>query len=304
MQYVYTEPARNQRTIYEILEQSLSETVLEEYAFSTSEQEGPNPFTSNRLRLYTLLREACADISMIAGYLRRKQRESSRDAELLRQSPIFRRLLRVVGKLEPENAKLVELKELVEDLSEQSHKLVIFSQFVPVVNLIQEELEGKGISTLVYHGQLSRDDRIVNLRNFTEQSDYKVLASTDAGQFGLNLQAADVVVNYDLPWNPARLLQRIARLHRIGQTNKVLAVNFVVKGTIEEHVRDVLERKRELFREVTVSDMTESEELSLDDLREIFGFDMVKLAAKIRERYGLRVENPTPSRAHQLARKP
>jgi hypothetical protein len=72
-----------------------------------------------------------------------------------------------------------------------------------------------------------------------------------------------------------------------------------VKGTIEEHVRDVLERKRELFREVTVSDMTDSEELSLDDLREIFGFDMVKLAAKIRDRYGLRVENPTPSRVHQ-----
>jgi SNF2 family DNA or RNA helicase len=303
MQYVYTEPARNQRTIYEILEQSLSETVLEEYAFSTSEQEGPNPFTSNRLRLYTLLREACADISMIAGYLRRKQREDTADAQLLRQSPIFKRLLRVVGKLEPENAKLVELKELVEDLSEQSHKLVIFSQFVPVVNLIQEELEGKGIQTLVYHGQLSRDDRIINLRNFTEQSEYKVLASTDAGQFGLNLQAADVVVNYDLPWNPARLLQRIARLHRIGQTNKVLAVNFVVKGTIEEHVRDVLERKRELFREVTVSDMTDSEELSLNDLREIFGVDMVKLAEKIRERYGLRVENPTPRKTREPYRK-
>ena len=296
MQYVYTEPARNQRTIYEILEQSLSETVLEEYAFSTSEQEGPNPFTSNRLRLYTLLREACADISMIAGYLRRKQREESRDARLLRESPIFRRLLRAVGKLEPENAKLVELRELVEDLSEQSHKLVIFSQFVPVVNLIQDELDGRGIPTLVYHGQLSRDDRIGNLRQFTEQAEYKVLASTDAGQFGLNLQAADVVVNYDLPWNPARLLQRIARLHRIGQTNKVLAVNFVVKGTIEEHVRDVLERKRELFREVTVSDMTDSEELSLEDLREIFGLDMVKLATKIRERYGLKVENAAAGR--------
>ena len=78
-----------------------------------------------------------------------------------------------------------------------------------------------------------------------------------------------MVVNYDLPWNPARLLQRIARLHRIGQTNKVLAVNFVVKGTIEEHVREVLERKRELFREVTVSDMTESEELTLDELKEV-----------------------------------
>jgi SNF2 family DNA or RNA helicase len=297
MQYVYTEPARNQRTIYEILEESLSETVLEEYAFSTSNQEGPNPFTSNRLRLYTLLREACADISMIAGYLRRKQREDSRDAQLLRQSPIFRRLLHTVEKLEPENAKLVELKELVDDLTEQSHKIVIFSQFIPVVNLIQEELDGKGIHTLVYHGQLSRDERIINLRRFTEQSDFSVLASTDAGQFGLNLQAADVVVNYDLPWNPARLLQRIARLHRIGQTNKVLAVNFVVKGTIEEHVRDVLERKRDLFRKVTVSDMTDSEELSLDELREIFGFDMVKLAEKIRERYGLRLEKPLPSGA-------
>ena len=296
MQYVYTEPARNQRTIYEILEQSLSETVLEEYAYSTSNQEGPNPFTSNRLRLYTLLREACADISMIAGYLRRKQREKSRDAQLLRQSPIFRRLLHTVDKLEPENAKLLELKELVDDLTEQSHKIVIFSQFIPVVNLIQQELEARGAPTLVYHGQLSRDERIMNLRRFTEQPDFRVLASTDAGQFGLNLQAADVVVNYDLPWNPARLLQRIARLHRIGQTNKVLAVNFVVKGTIEEHVRDVLERKRDLFKKVTVTDMTDSEELSLDELREIFGLDMVKLAAKIRERYGLTLENPTAKR--------
>ena len=92
---------------------------------------------------------------MIAGYLRRKQRENTRDAELLRESPIFKKLLRAVARLEPENAKLVELRELVEDLTEQSHKIVIFSQFVPVVNLIQEELEGRGIPTLVYHGQLS-----------------------------------------------------------------------------------------------------------------------------------------------------
>ena len=212
--------------------------------------------------------------------------------------------MHTVEKLEPENAKLVELKELVDDLTEQSHKIVIFSQFIPVVNLIQEELDGKGIHTLVYHGQLSRDERIINLRRFTEQSDFSVLASTDAGQFGLNLQAADVVVNYDLPWNPARLLQRIARLHRIGQTNKVLAVNFVVKGTIEEHVRDVLERKRDLFRKVTVSDMTDSEELSLDELREIFGFDMVKLAEKIRERYGLRLEKPLPSGTGSSHEKP
>jgi SNF2 family DNA or RNA helicase len=295
-QYVYTEPARNQKMIYDILQESLGETVLEEYAYSASGHEGPNPFTANRLRFYTLLREACADISMIAGYLRRKHRENTADAQALRESSIFRRLIRVLANLEPENAKLVELKELVNELTEQGHKIVVFSQFVPVVNLIQEELSSLGIPTLVYHGQLSGDDRTMHLRQFTEQSEYRVLASTDAGQFGLNLQAADVVVNYDLPWNPARLQQRIARLHRIGQANKVLAVNFVVKGTVEEHVRDVLERKRKLFRDVTVSEIAESEDLSLDELREVFGFDMLKLAEKIRESYGLRVESSSGQR--------
>ena len=298
LQYVYTEPARNQKMIYDILEESLSETILDEYAYSSSNEEGPNPFTANRMRLYTLLREACADISMIAGYLRRKQRETSKDAIALQESPIFRRLLRAVAKLEPENAKLVELKELVMDLAEQGHKLVIFSQFVPIVNLIQDELMNAGIMTVVYHGQLSDDNRTQHLKDFIEHPEIRVLASTDAGQFGLNLQAADVVINYDLPWNPARLQQRIARLHRIGQKNKVLAVNFVVKGTVEEHVRDILERKRTLFREVTVSDMTQGEELTLDELREVFGFDLRRLAETIRERYGLRVESPQPKVSH------
>jgi SNF2 family DNA or RNA helicase len=297
LQYVYTEPARNQKMIYDVLEESLSETILDEYAYSTGSNEGPNPFTANRMRLYTLLREACADISMIAGYLRRKQRENTKDAIALRESSIFRRLIRIVSRLEPENAKLVELVELVKDLVEQGHKLVIFSQFVPIVNLIQDELANQGITTLVYHGQLSEDYRNQHLKDFIQRPEFRVLASTDAGQFGLNLQVADVVVNYDLPWNPARLQQRIARLHRIGQVNKVLAVNFVVKGTVEEHVRDILERKRTLFREVTVSDMTQSEELTLDELREVFGFDLRRLADKIRERYGLRVESPQAKEA-------
>jgi SNF2 family DNA or RNA helicase len=292
LQYVYTEPARNQKMIYDILEESLSETILDEYAYSKGDNEGPNPFTANRMRLYTLLREACADISMIAGYLRRKQRENTKDAIMIRESSIFRRLIQIVSKLEPENAKLVELKELVKDLVEQGHKLVIFSQFVPIINLVQDELGNEGITTLVYHGQLAEDVRIQHLRDFTERPEFRVLASTDAGQFGLNLQVADVVINYDLPWNPARLQQRIARLHRIGQVNKVLAVNFVVKGTVEEHVRDILERKRTLFKEVTVSEMTQSEDLTLDELREVFGFDLRRLADKIRERYGLRLESP------------
>ena len=296
MEYVYTEPARNQKMIYDILQASLGETLIEEYSFGLSEEGGPNPFTANRIRLYTLLREACADISMIAGYLRRKQRENTKDAQLLRQSPVFGRLMRILSKLEPENAKLVELKQLVQDLVEQGHKIVIFSQFVPVVKLVQDELESDGITCLPYHGQLTTEERSFNVKTFTTHPDVAVLASTDAGQFGLNLQAADVVINYDLPWNPARLQQRIARIHRIGQVNKVLAVNFVVKGTIEEHVRDVLEKKKKVFKDVTVSELTETEDFGLDELKDIFGFDMKRLAEKVRQRYGIRVETPLKRR--------
>jgi SNF2 family DNA or RNA helicase len=270
--------------------------MLEEYSYGLSEEGGPNPFTANRIRLYTLLREACADISMIAGYLRRKQRENTKDAQLLRQSPIFGRLMRILSKLEPENAKLVELKQLVQDLVEQGHKIVIFSQFVPVIKLIHDELESDGITCVPYHGQLTTDERSANLRNFTSSPHVAVLASTDAGQFGLNLQAADAVINYDLPWNPARLQQRIARIHRIGQVNKVLAVNFVVKGTIEEHVRDVLEKKKKVFKDVTVSELTETEDFRLDELKEIFGFDMKGLAEKVRKRYGIHMDTPLKRR--------
>jgi SNF2 family DNA or RNA helicase len=296
MEYVYTEPARNQKMIYDILQTSLGETILEEYSYGLSEEEGPNPFTANRIRLYTLLREACADISMIAGYLRRKQRENTKDAQLLRQSPIFGRLMRILSKLEPENAKLVELKQLAQDLVEQGHKIVIFSQFVPVIKLVKDELESDGIACVAYHGQLTNDERSAHLKSFTTNPEVAVLASTDAGQFGLNLQAADAVINYDLPWNPARLQQRIARIHRIGQVNKVLAVNFIVKGTIEEHVRDVLEKKKKIFKDVTVSELTDTEDFELNELKDIFGFDVKRLAEKARKRYGIRVETPMKRR--------
>jgi SNF2 family DNA or RNA helicase len=276
--------------IYDILQESLGETILEEEAFSSEKIEGPNPFTGNRLRLYTLLREACADISMIAGYLRRKQRENTNESIHLQETQVFRKLVQILPNLENENAKLTELKELAKDLIEQGHKIVIFSQFVPVVNLIQEELSNDGIPTLIYTGQLSHDERSANLKSFIDQENSRALASTDAGQFGLNLQVADVVINYDLPWNPARLQQRIARLHRIGQANKVLAVNFVVKGTIEEHVRDILEKKKKTFRDITVSEISPGEQFTLEELRELFGLDMRGLAKKIHDRYGLRVE--------------
>ncbi len=269
-EYVYLDPAPNQRRVYDLLQLDLRKAIVAEARHAAKSFEGPNPFTANRIRLYSLLKETCADISMIRNYLERKEKEDSADAEELRRSNFFHQLRRYVSSLEPENAKLSELRALAGELVEQGHKMVIFSQYVPIVRLIETMLAEQGVKALLFHGGMSSEERDENLRRFSEDPGLKVLASTDAGQFGLNLQIADVVINYDLPWNPARLQQRIARLHRIGQQNKVLAVNFVVKGTIEEYVREILESKKELFRQVTGTDLVVEEELPLETLQQIF----------------------------------
>jgi SNF2 family DNA or RNA helicase len=278
-EYLYVEPAPNQRRVYDLLQLDLGKAIVAEARYAEKSFEGPNPFTGNRIRLFNLLRETCADISMIRNYLDRKEKEETSDALELRSSKFFHQLKRYVSRLEPENAKLAELQELAGDLVEQRHKIVIFSQYVPVVQLVGETLGRLGLNVLLYHGSLSSDERTENLHRFSQDPDAQILASTDAGQFGLNLQVADVVINYDLPWNPARLQQRIARLHRIGQANKVLAVNFVVKGTIEEYVREILESKKELFQQVTGTRLVEEEELPLDKLRQIFRVDLGKALA-------------------------
>src|SRR5205823_6101404 len=82
---------------------------------------------------------------------------------------------------------------------------------------------------------------------FREDTRCRAFLSTDAGGVGLNLQHASVVVNMDLPWNPAVLEQRIGRVHRLGQTQPVTVVNFVAKGTIEEGMLGVLSFKKSLF---------------------------------------------------------
>jgi SNF2 family DNA or RNA helicase len=84
-----------------------------------------------------------------------------------------------------------------------------------------------------------------------------VSISTDAGGLGLNLQAADMVINVDLPWNPAKLEQRIGRAHRIGQKNAVNIINLVVEGTIEERGLEIIYQKQQLFAAMFDTDMDE-----------------------------------------------
>jgi hypothetical protein len=120
-------------------------------------------------------------------------------------------------------------------------KVLIFTEFVPTQEMLREYLGDRGIPVVCLNGSMSLEERKQVQDAFAK--DARILISTDAGGEGLNLQFCHVVINYDIPWNPMRLEQRIGRVDRIGQTHAVRALNFVFEDTVEYRVREVLEEK-------------------------------------------------------------
>jgi len=125
--------------------------------------------------------------------------------------------------------------------NEADLKVLIFTEFVPTQQMLKEFLEARGISVVTLNGSMNMDER-KQVQDAFRRS-HRVLVSTDAGGEGLNLQFAHVIINYDLPWNPMRLEQRIGRVDRIGQPKTVRAINFVFEDSVEFRVREVLEQK-------------------------------------------------------------
>jgi superfamily II DNA or RNA helicase len=143
--------------------------------------------------------------------------------------------------------KADELAALFDDLLiEPKAKAVVFSQWTRTHDIIIRRLEARGIGYVSFHGGVPSEKRPALVERFREDPACRVFLSTDAGSTGLNLQHASTVVNMDLPWNPAVLEQRIARIYRIGQARRVRVINFVAKGTIEEGMLSVLAFKRSL----------------------------------------------------------
>jgi SNF2 family DNA or RNA helicase len=153
--------------------------------------------------------------------------------------------------------KLDEFVELIPDVIADDHKAVVFSQWETMILEAAKVLDKLGVGYVVLHGGLPGKDRKEVLDKFKTDTECKVFLSTDAGGTGLNLQVADTVVNLELPWNPAVLEQRIARVHRMGQSRPVRVVNFVTRGTIEEKVLRTLEAKQGLFDGVFSGDADE-----------------------------------------------
>src|SRR3989442_1519562 len=167
-------------------------------------------------------------------------------AEGERISPEYRNIAKQLAKRAEGIKTHAKLDVLTKLLRETPDRLVVFSDHRPTIQLIEERVKKLGRQPVVYWGAHSTTERDKRIRAFHED-ETSVLIATRAGSEGRNLQFCNVLVNYDLPWNPMVVEQRIGRLHRIGQTREVHIVNLAAAGTIESYILQLLDRKIKLF---------------------------------------------------------
>jgi superfamily II DNA or RNA helicase len=168
---------------------------------------------------------------------------------LERGDPALVEALAHIPRVDAPGAKVRALLEIV---AAHREKVLVFTKYRESLRAIEDAATAARIPVASVHGELSRDGKTDAIARFREG--VPILASTDVGSEGHNLQFASVVVNFDLPWNPMVVEQRIGRVHRYGQTNEVRVYNLAARGTIEERLLDVLDRRIHLF-ELVVGEM-------------------------------------------------
>lgn len=213
--------------------------VKEEYR--KGEGAGVNPLT-----LITLQREVCSSSFAAATTLFHLSRKASEtEAEKIVA------LMELSGRLK-ENTKMNLVEEILRQTGEE--KVIIFTEFLATQRYIHARLKRKGILALTFDGSMSASKKDFTLGRFRRDPAHRVLICTESGGEGVNLQFCRTMINYDLPWNPMRLEQRIGRIHRLGQTREVYVYNLVSRGTIEEHLLRLLMEKIRLF-EMVIGDL-------------------------------------------------
>ena len=164
--------------------------------------------------------------------------------------------------------KVEKLLSIIDGIlcEDTSQKIIIFTEFMATQEYLKRILVSKDYSVSILNGSMSIEERNDALREFRDKT--SIFISTDAGGEGLNLQFSNIIINYDLPWNPMKIEQRCGRADRIGQTRDVQIYNFIVEDTVENRVREVLEEKLSvILKEIGVdkySDVLDSEVAELD----------------------------------------
>lgn len=149
------------------------------------------------------------------------------------------------------DVKIAEVMNLLDNVLESGdEKVVVFSEWERMTRLVAMELDKRGVRYEYLNGRVPSKRRGELVDDFTMLPESRVFLSTDAGSTGLNLQVASTLINMDLPWNPAVLEQRIARIFRLGQEKPVQIINLVSKGSIEEGMINKLRFKKSMFEGV------------------------------------------------------
>ena len=226
-----------------------------------------NVLKTQSTRLGTLTEEDLEDLNIEDGV------EEALEAMSLDMEEEIAELERIIAvakqaEFQHPDVKVETLTDTLDALlsEDRDQKVIVFTEFVATQLYLRDLLVNKGFTVTILNGSMSVEDRDAALREFREHSN--IFISTDAGGEGLNLQFANIIINYDLPWNPMKIEQRCGRADRIGQTRDVHIYNFIVSDTVENRVREVLEEKLSVILEEMgvdkYSDVLDSEVAELD----------------------------------------
>lgn len=201
----------------------------------------------NALALITLQREVCS--SREAAFMTLYNMHQ-RTAEGSKEQAAILELVEMIKRIGTHSkaAKTVELLKQIDD------KAIIFTEYRATQNYLQKYLGEHGITSVPFRGGFKRSKKDWMTELFQNRA--QVLVATEAGGEGINLQFCNQVINYDLPWNPMRIEQRIGRVHRLGQKRDVHIYNLSTTGTIEEHILHLLYEKIDLF-EMVIGELDE-----------------------------------------------
>lgn len=195
----------------------------------------------NSLALITLQREVCSSREAAFMTLYNMFQRMSEDAP---QRSVILQLVEMIKQIQ-NHSKAAKTVELLQEIND---KAIIFTEYRATQNYLQKYLSEHGITSVPFRGGFKRSKKDWMTDLFQNRA--QVLIATEAGGEGINLQFCNQVINYDLPWNPMRVEQRIGRVHRLGQKRDVHIYNLSTVGTIEQHILQLLYEKIDLFEMV------------------------------------------------------
>ena len=237
-----------------------------------------------------------AQMARLASIAKRRPLTPQESEKLLRELAMMRMVCDTNYILDPKERacpKLAELEKILEECRENTDvKVLIFSEWERMLQLIQELCKRLRLGYAVHSGSVPQVRRRAEIQRFKNDPGCRVFLSTDSGSTGLNLQNASVVINCDLPWNPARLEQRISRAWRKHQTRPVTVIHLVSEGTIEQKLVGTLKAKQALAEGVI--------DLRGDLGKLAFSAGRQSFLSRLQQLLGPSISSPAPERPTQL----